>query len=44
MIEEMEISEEITCMLWSEEDLEAYFEKLKEIQLNEPNNETKKEA
>lgn len=44
VIEEMEISEEITCMLWSEEDLEAYFEKLKEIQLNEPNNETKKEA
>lgn len=44
VIEEMEISEEITCMLWSEEDLETYFEKLKEIQLNEPNNETKKEA
>lgn len=44
VIEEMEISEEITCVLWSEEDLETYFEKLKEIQLNEPNNETKKEA
>ncbi|MFR9059666.1 VirD4-like conjugal transfer protein, CD1115 family [Eubacterium callanderi] len=44
VIEEMEISEEITCMLWSEEDLEAYFEKQKEIYLNEPNNETKKEA
>ena len=44
VIEEMEISEEITCTLWSEEDLEAYFEKQKEIQLNEPNNETKKEA
>ena len=44
VIGEMEISEETTCELWSEEDLEAYFEKLKEIQLNEPNNETKKEA
>ena len=44
VIEEMEISEEIVCELWSEEDLEAYFEKQKEIYLNEPNNETKKEA
>lgn len=44
VIEEMEISEEIVCELWSEEDLETYFEKQKEIYLNEPNNETKKEA
>lgn len=44
VIEEMEISEEIVCVLWSEEDLETYFEKQKEIYLNEPNNETKKEA
>ncbi len=44
VIEEMEISEEIVCELWSEEDLEAYFEKQKEIYLNEQNNETKKEA
>ncbi|WP_243124776.1 VirD4-like conjugal transfer protein, CD1115 family [Eubacterium limosum] len=44
VIEEMEISEEIVCELWSEEDLETYFEKQKEIYLNEQNNETKKEA
>lgn len=44
VIGEMEISEETTCELWSEEDLEAYFEKQKEIYLNEQNNETKKEA
>lgn len=44
VIEEMEISEEITGVLWSEEDLETYFEKQKEIYLNEQNNETKKEA